>query len=95
MLEIIYPLLQDFPETNLKSMHDYQSLMGEVQDTQVLLQTLADFSEDVSSSDTETLHAYYERRHAEAIAAYVEAMHRLNTFWRGQPAQPFPWEKPQ
>lgn len=95
MLELIYPLLRDFPEINLKSMHDYQSLMGEVQDTQVFLQTLADFSEDTSSSDTRTLRTYYEHRHVEAIAAYAEGMNRLNTFWRGEPAQPFPWEKPQ
>ena len=95
MLEIIYLLLQDFPETNLKSMHEYQSLMGEVQDTQVFLQTLADFSEDASSSDARTLRAYYEHRHVEAIAAFGEDMNRLNTFWRGEPAQPFPWEKPQ
>jgi len=95
MIEIVHPMLNDFPFENLKRMNDYQSLMGEIQDAEVFAQTLADFSEHASFSDLEPVRRYYERRHAEAISAYTEALNQLATFWRSAPEQPFPWEKPE
>ena len=93
MVEIIDPLLKDFPSENLKRMNDYQTLMGEIQDLEVIMQTLADAPVHVSSFDPEPVRSYYERRHAEAISAYIEDMNQINTFWRPAPDQPFPWEK--
>jgi CHAD domain-containing protein len=93
MIEIIYPLLQDYPESNLKRMNDYQSLMGEVQDSEVFMQTLARYAESDSFPDMEPVRNYYEQRHKEAISAYMNHMNQLQTFWRPAPDQPFPWEK--
>src|SRR5260221_1518684 len=93
MIEIIYPLLKDFPVEHLRRMNDYQSLMGEIQDAEVFMQTLVDFSEHTSFPDLEPVRRYYERRHAEAISAYVKERNLLDTFWRSAPDQPFPWEK--
>ena len=93
MVEIVYPLLKDFPVENFKQMNDYQSLMGEIQDVEVFAQTLADFSEHASFPDLEPVRQYYERRHAEAVSAYVKEMNQLDTFWRPAPDQSFPWEK--
>jgi CHAD domain-containing protein len=93
MVEIIHPLLENYPTENLKQMNDYQSLMGEVQDNEVFMQTLADYSESASFPELEPVRDYYEKRHAEAIAAYLKEMNQLNGFWRPAPDQPFPWEK--
>lgn len=93
MIEIVQPLLADFPAEQLKWMNEYQSLMGEVQDAEVFLQTLSDYAENASSRDLEAVRSYYERRHAEAIAAYIEDMNQLQSFWRAAPDQAFPWEK--
>jgi CHAD domain-containing protein len=93
MVEIIHPLLHIFPFENLKYMHDYQSLMGEVQDVEVIMMTLTDIPVNTASFDPEPVRCYYERRHAQAIAAYIEDMNQLHTFWRPAPDQPFPWEK--
>ncbi len=93
MIEIIQPMLNDFPVENLKRMNDYQSLMGEIQDAEVFAQTLADYAEHASFSDLEPVRRYYEQRHAEAISAYTSAMSQINNFWRSAPEQPFPWEK--
>ena len=49
-------------------MHDYQSLMGEIQDVEVIMQALADAPVHVSSFDPEPVRRYYERCHAEAIS---------------------------
>ena len=93
MVEIIYPLLHDFPSENLNQMHEYQSLMGEIQDVEVIMRTLADAPAHAASFDSEPVRRYYESRHARAISAYIEDMNQLNTFWRPAPDQPFPWEK--
>jgi CHAD domain-containing protein len=93
MMEIIEPLLRDFPADNLKQMNDYQSLMGEIQDVEVIMQTLADFPSSASSFDHQPVRRYYERRHAEAISAFIEDMNQFDTFWRPAPDEPFPWEK--
>ena len=93
MIEIVYPLLPDFPPDNLKQMHDYQSLMGEIQDVETIMQALADAPIHTASFDPEPVRSFYERRHAEAITAYAACIDQLDTFWRVAPDQPFPWEK--
>jgi CHAD domain-containing protein len=93
MVEIIHPLLNDFPSENLKQMHEYQSLMGEIQDVEVIMQMLTDAPIRASSFDSEPVRRYYERDHAEAISAYLEHMNQLDSFWRPAPDQSFPWEK--
>ena len=92
-VEITHPLLEDFPMENLKCMHDYQSLMGEIQDVEVILQALTDAPANFSSLDPAPVRRYYEGCHAKAISAYLENMNQLDTFWRSAPDQPFPWEK--
>ncbi|HSL45370.1 MAG TPA: CHAD domain-containing protein [Anaerolineales bacterium] len=93
MVEIVHPLLSKYPTENLRHMHEYQSLMGEVQDVEVIMQVLADAPVYTASFDPEPVRRYYECCHAKAISDYLETMDQLNTFWRSAPDQPFPWEK--
>ena len=93
MVEVVQPLIPNFPPENLKRMNDYQSLMGEIQDAEVFTQTLADFLEHASLSDPEPVRRYEEQRRADAISAYTIHKDQLDTFWRPAPDQPFPWEK--
>jgi len=93
MVEIVHPLLKDFPSENLKQMHNYQSLMGEIQDVEVIMQALAETPIHLSRFDPEPVRSYYERCHADAISTYLAAMNQLDSFWRPAPDQPFPWEK--
>jgi CHAD domain-containing protein len=93
MVEVIHPLLDHFPSENLKQMHEYQSLMGEIQDVEVIMQMLTDAPIRASSFDSEPVRRHYERYHADAISAYLERMNQLDTFWRPAPDQSFPWEK--
>jgi CHAD domain-containing protein len=93
MLEIVHPLLEGFPVENLKRMHDYQSLMGEIQDAEVLVQTLDDFQSNASSPTPETVRRFHESRHADAVSAYLKDRDMLDEFWRSAPDQTFPWEK--
>jgi CHAD domain-containing protein len=92
MVEIIFPLLKDFPQTNLKWMNEYQTLMGNVQDAEVFSQRLSEYFTHASLSDLGSVRRYPEHRHAEAISDYAEHMNQLNLFWRPAPDMRFPWE---
>jgi CHAD domain-containing protein len=91
MVEIVYPLVKDFPPAILKQMNEYQTWMGNIQDTEVFASTLADFTATAPFPDQEAVQRYYEKRRSEAISAFVDAMDQLHTFWRPAPDQPFPW----
>lgn len=93
LVEMIQPLLKDFPPTNLKWMNDYQTLMGDVQDAEVFLQRLGDYFTHGSISDPVLIRRYYERRKALTVSAFAEHMNQLNLFWRPAPDEPFPWER--
>jgi len=93
MVEIVHPLLKNFPAENLKQMHEYQSLMGEIQDVEVIMQALTEAPLSISAFDPEPVRRYYERCHAEAISAYLAVTNQLDTFWRPAPDRSFPWEK--
>ena len=67
--------------------------VGEIQDAEVFLQTLAEFQSGASSPDPDPARHYYESRHADAIFAYLKAKDMLDEFWRLAPEEPFPWEK--
>lgn len=93
MVEIVHPLIKDFPPTNLNWMNDYQTLMGNVQDAEVFLQRLGDYFTHGSVSDPEFLRRYYERRKSKSISAFAGHKNQLNLFWRPAPDEPFPWER--
>lgn len=102
MVEIIHPMLEEFPEANLKRMNKYQTLMGEIQDAEVFLQALTEFQDGAFSdaslppgTSSDPARQFYEARHAEAISAYLNDRDALDDFWRLSPEEPFPWEKPK
>jgi CHAD domain-containing protein len=88
MAEIAHPLIPNYPESSLKGMHDYQSMMGDIQDIETFLNALADFSErDRSSIDPKPIRRLFKQRHAAAIAAFLEHKSELVIFWRAAPTQ--------
>jgi CHAD domain-containing protein len=92
MLEIIFPILPGYSIEHLKSMHNYQNVMGEIQDVEVMLQTLEEYATNHEAYDPQPVKLFYEQRHAELINTYIENMYEFITFWRQTPDQPFPWE---
>jgi CHAD domain-containing protein len=92
MVEIVHPLLKDFPSAMLKQMNEYQTLMGNIQDAEVFARTLADFTANAPFPEQDAVQNYYEKRRTDAISAFVNRMDQFHTFWRPAPDQPFPWE---
>lgn len=93
MVECIYPFLPNFPEANLRTMHDYQTLMGNIQDVEVLLSTLNTFGGKKNGRKLSDAIEYYQNRHTQTIQAYMEKKDELFQFWRQSPTKPFPWEE--
>ena len=92
LVEMIHPILGNFPQENLERMKNYQGAMGAIQDLEILLRTLADFAASAYVFDPKPALHFYEKRHTETISAYLDEMDALNTFWRTAPDRPFPWE---
>jgi CHAD domain-containing protein len=106
-VEIIHPLLKKFPRDRLRRMHNYQTLMGNVQDMQVALQALADFTEAMeepkskrghSSSKFDkakalSIHEHYASRLKNAVLEFLKRKGEMSGFWRPSPETAFPWER--
>lgn len=91
MVEIARPTVPGLPDNNFQHMHAYQAAMGDVQDMEVQLMSLADFARRDSSYDPEPARRYFQRRHREAIHAFIEDMQQVHMFWRVAPDAQFPW----
>ena len=59
----LIPYLKSSRPEYLDWMYHYQSLVGEIQDAEMFMETLADFSSATSVSDPEPIRRYYDRRH--------------------------------
>ena len=93
MVEILYPVLKDYPEEYLKRMHDYQSRMGDVQDVEVFLGTLVEFGERKAASIPSSVCKSFEDQRAETVAKFMEGKEEIELFWRPAPDQKFSWEQ--
>lgn len=92
IIEIIHPLLEKMPGGNFQKMHDYQGMMGDIQDMEVALQQLSDFSDMYPVADIDTIHIHYHARLKQSLFNYLDDKGELLTFWRIAPDQSFPWE---
>ena len=92
MVEMIYPCLPGFPESQLKRMHEYHDQMGDIHDIQVFLEILAEFAEENNSYDPGPVRRYYERILAKDVSVYLKNKAQVLTFWRANPLAAFPWE---
>ncbi|MCC6985929.1 MAG: CHAD domain-containing protein [Anaerolineales bacterium] len=93
VVEIIHPLLPNYPEGHLKRMHDYQAGMGDIQDMDTALQKLADLKDPASQPGFESVMDHFKTRLQGAVSDFIESSGEAFVFWRSAPDQPFPWEK--
>ena len=91
-LEIIHPLLNADCAAILAKMRDFQNMMGNIQDVEVILRSLTDFEEREETLVSMRIRRHYVQRNSNAIAAFIKNKRKLLTLWRPRPDQPFPWE---
>ncbi len=93
MIEATEGLIPGFPVEYEEQMKQYQNMMGEVQDVQVLLNSLADYAAAAPGFDSHKAMDYFHHCLDEAVCMFLDHQDMLDTFWRLQPDQPFPWDK--
>ncbi len=90
-MEVEYLLLPDYPVEYLGLMHDFQDLMGKVQNLEVLLSQLLAFKEKQKNKKLDNVIEYFKMRHAAAVSAFFEHDIDVSIFWRPSRSAPFPW----
>ena len=87
MVEALAPLLPAVTDQHRQAMRGYQSMMGDIQDVEVLLVTLTKFIKHGNEdSYTERLRTEFTRRREQLIRVYLNAAGKLQQFWPLQPA---------
>jgi CHAD domain-containing protein len=92
MVECIQPALPGFSEDQLKNMQNYQTLMGDIHDVEIFLDTLKHFSVWHEQFDIEPARRSYEQTFAQVLSVYLAQKDEVHSFWRATPEGDFPWE---
>ncbi|MCS6806309.1 MAG: CHAD domain-containing protein [Acidobacteriota bacterium] len=83
MVEVLQPLLVDVTQDRLKHMHDYQTMMGDVQDIEVLTANLTAFLRKEKLT-LPAVEQWLAQRRAQLIETYVQSADELFQFWNHQ-----------
>ena len=82
MVEALAPMLPAITDHHRQAMRGYQSMMGDIQDVEVLLATLDKFIKHGNEdSYTERLRTEFTRRREQLIHVYLNAAGKLQQFW--------------
>jgi CHAD domain-containing protein len=92
MVEALSPLLPIISEQHCHAMRGYQSMMGDIQDVEVLLATFDKFvrKEKADSKSVKALRAELVRRRKSLIRVYLNAADKLSQFWPPPGLAPVP-----
>lgn len=93
MAEVISPLLPSHDRDYLRCLHDYQSAMGDIRDTDILLDGLTDFARATESASIAIpIRRHFRKDLRQLVSIFMKEKGDLESFWRPAPSQPFPWE---
>jgi CHAD domain-containing protein len=83
MMETLGEFVPSLNPKRLREMHDYQTLMGDVQDAQVLLQAFDKYrgKKEVEAGRARTLLQALLRRRQQLIHKFLSSADRLENFW--------------
>lgn len=91
-VEVVRPLLSSMPDELMQRLHDYQTLMGEIQDMEVMLRSIDEFAARNQQCTMEPVRRFYQQKHQERVSAYIQRMNEVYSFWRTAPERPLPWD---
>lgn len=91
MVEALSPLLPAVTDKHRQAMHDYQSMMGDIQDLKVLLSALDEYIEsEANARAAQGLQAEFVQRRGQLIRVYVSTAPKLASFWPPKALPPPP-----
>ena len=83
LVELLQSMLTGVTAHQIEAMHDYQSMMGEIQDVETLQGTLNEYVSKKKSRLGKHLHFrdYLTKRRATLVRTYLHQADRLDSFW--------------
>jgi CHAD domain-containing protein len=84
MVEVLQPLLGEVTDERLKQMHDFQTMMGDIQDIEVLSASLKAFAQKKKPAVAKALlptQRELARRRLTLIKTFMRSADELFTFW--------------
>ena len=82
MVDALAPLLPAVTDEHRQAMRGYQSMMGDIQDVEVLIVTLDKFIKHGHDDPaTQRMRAEFDRRRGQLIRVYLNAAGKLQQFW--------------
>jgi Uncharacterized conserved protein len=95
LIEIISSIISQYPIQTMNFMHEFQDVMGEIQDVEILLSSLKRYYQEQKQPLPERVVNYFETLHNTDIELFYQKVGCVPTFWRRDSAAPFPWEADQ
>jgi CHAD domain-containing protein len=88
LVELLQSMLAGVTARRIETMHEYQSMMGEIQDVETLQCALEEYVSKKKSRPGKHLHFrdYLRKRRAALVRTYLHQADRLDSFWPPRPA---------
>jgi len=89
LVELLQSMLAGVTAHHIEAMHEYQSMMGEIQDVETLQGALDEYVSKKKSRLGKHLHFrdYLRKRRAALVRTYLHQADRLDLFWPPRPAR--------
>ena len=83
LVELLQSMLPEVTAHQIETMHEYQSMMGEIQDVETLQGALDEYVSKKKSRQGKHLHFrdYLRKRRTALVRAYLHQADRLDSFW--------------
>jgi len=83
LVELLRPLIPGVTSRQIEAMHEYQTMMGEIQDVETLQEALDDFVSEKKSRQGKHLsfRDYLRKRRSALVRTYLHQASRLDAFW--------------
>ena len=82
LVEIIHPYVNGYPLEYMERMHNYQGMMGNIQDAEVFLTSFAEYTDEHGEKiKKERVAGFYRQRLQVLIADFVENKGEFSIFW--------------
>ena len=91
MLEVASPLVPPMPPSRPRVLHNYQGMMGDIQDVVVMLAFIDRFAAENPQFDVSPVRAMVVQKLDERMVYFLGRINRLKQFWRKSPTTRFPW----
>jgi CHAD domain-containing protein len=94
MLEVAIPLVPPMPPTRPRVLQRYQGMMGQIQDSTVLLNFLDRFGAENPQFDIAPVVEFVIQKRDEQMEYFFDRIDSLDRFWRKSAGVRFPWRAP-